>query len=145
MALLVPDTSILESYLEYRQNITALKRWLVRTILLLQTDVTGDQIQGISSSLFIFDQNLDRVTATVNLVSFIRTIESHPDTYDVRAEYVATAALIDNAVAIVKGVNTQALLTGLWGADGRPIYQTFTPTQSASFTTSLQAILDSMS
>ena len=145
MALDVPDITGFEAYEQYRRNIKPLKDWLTRVIPLFDVDITGDQIQGVASSLFNFDNELDRITQISGLETFIRIIEEKPASYNLRTQYLVTAGLINDAIDLVKAVNADVLTTGAWDDQGKPVYAVFTPAQSASFKASLQAILDSMS
>lgn len=144
MALEVPAQTPLENYLLYRKHIVALVNWLATTSTVLSTDTTGDQIQAISTSLFKFNNDLDAITAVPGLIAFIRIIESKPVDYDVRAEYLTTAALIDTAIDLVKAVNAKALLAGGWDANGMPIWETFTVAQAANFKTAIDNIAASI-
>ena len=142
MAVDVTTQQPLEVYLLFKNNMRALRNWAIQVSASLDSNITGDEVIGIASSLRNFDLFLDQWVNTPNFAEIYRLAEpALAVDYDIVAEYTTIAGLMDNAVALVAAVDVDDLTTGAWTNDGKPVYETFAPAVTANFKAALDAIV----
>ena len=144
MSIDVTTLQPLEVYILFKNNMRNLRNWAIQVSATLNSDVTGDQVIGIASSLRNFDLNLDAWVSTPGFAEFYRRVEPGLAVdYDIVAEYALINIEIDEAVALVAAVNVDNLTTGAWDANGKPVYEVFAPAATAAFKQALDDIVAS--
>ena len=103
----------------------------------LDSNVTGEQIVNLLSNITRFKTDLDSYKSIAGIGAYAQ--EQEDDVlYNVGAEFTALIAAVDTAIATIKGTPVSAMLDS-WG-EGKVIWSTFTPTQTASLKADLDAI-----
>ena len=130
------------AYNEIKLEALKVKDFADRVVILLSSDFSANNLNGMITTLIHHKAKLDNLKATAGLSQYAKDQESD-QSYDVVAEFAALLSLIDTVIAEIKNTPTNSLISG-WGANG-VIWNTFNISATAPLKSSFQDLSNGVS